>query len=457
MSAKRTVLGVQPDLTSKKSRIQEDYIYILYFHEEGPIGYAMYRIDVGAFSINENASNNAVAISPVLELPRAHYPRFMAAFAVGSRIFLIGGEIGIDVGGEIGIDDDDYDDRDKTTVRLSEMVYVCNTASALPLSFLHGTPMNGGKTCPTIIPVKKMIYVISELPTLYTYLDEDTTLFEVFVPNANEGKEKWSSLSNPPFYPSSCDDYGCGAWSWSHVSRIVSHAVVECKIFFCTTRKDHMYAFDLNCNTWERFDIYNPIGEVHFPFRDGAMSISDKSWAATGAYSESLVCTYDLTAEFGFVRKNVEDLEAITSPNPHLAYYVMDYQLLDLSNGWYCLLQFGTDDEHFRRGNQYIFASVLRLVKKRMDAVFFNDVYPWPCHCKPLTKDSCDVEKSIGQIEVFGATDLHNSLFSIGAKSFITYLVNASPYVARGLRVCLFILIFVKNDAKNFLFLFLLL
>ncbi|KAI8017658.1 hypothetical protein LOK49_LG04G00365 [Camellia lanceoleosa] len=164
-----------------------------------------------------------------------------------------------------------------------------------------------------------------------------------------------------------------------------------------------MYAFDLNCNTWEHFDIYNPIGEVHFPFRDGAKS--DKSWAATGAYSESLVCTYDLTAEFGFVRKNVEDLEAITSPNPHLAYYVMDYQLLDLSNGWYCLLQFGTDDEHFRRGNQYIFAS---------DTL-------------SLTKDSCDFEKSIGQIEVFGATDLHNSLFSIGAKSFMTDLVACFP------------------------------
>lgn len=427
MSTKKTVSGVPPDLTSKKSRIQEDSIYLLYFHEEGPVGYAMYRINVGAFSIDENASNNAVAISPVLELPRAHYPRFMAAFAVGSRIFLIGGEIGIDIGGEIGIDDDDYDDRDKPTVRLSEMVYVCNTASALPLSVLQGTPMNGGKTFPIIIPVNEMIYVISELPTLYTYLDKDTTLFEVFDPNANEGKGKWSSLSNPLFYPSSCDDYGCGAWSRSHVSRIVSHAVVECKIFFCTTRKDHMYAFDVNCNTWERFDIYNPIGEVHFPFRDGAMLISDKSWAATGAYSESLVCTYDLTAEFGFVRKNVEDLEAISSPNPHLAYYVMDYQLLDLSNGWYCLLQFGTDDEHFRRGNQYIFASVLRLVKKRMDDVFYNDVYPWPCHCKPLTKDSCDVEKSIGQIEVFGATDLHNSLFSIGAKSFMTDLVACFP------------------------------
>lgn len=90
MSTKRTVSGVPPDLTSKKSRIEEDSIYLLYFHEEGPVGYAMYRINVGAFSIDENASNNAVAISPVLELPRAHYPRFMAAFAVGSRIFLIG-------------------------------------------------------------------------------------------------------------------------------------------------------------------------------------------------------------------------------------------------------------------------------------------------------------------------------------------------------------------------------
>ncbi|KAI7987267.1 hypothetical protein LOK49_LG13G00078 [Camellia lanceoleosa] len=64
MSTKRTVSGVLPDLTSKKSRIEEDSIYFLYFHE-GPVGYDMYKIDVGAFSIDENASNNAVAISPV--------------------------------------------------------------------------------------------------------------------------------------------------------------------------------------------------------------------------------------------------------------------------------------------------------------------------------------------------------------------------------------------------------
>ncbi|KAI8017659.1 hypothetical protein LOK49_LG04G00364 [Camellia lanceoleosa] len=63
MSAKRTVSSVQPDLKSKKSRIQEDYIYILYFHEEGPIGYAMYKIDVSAFSIDENAKNNVRAIT----------------------------------------------------------------------------------------------------------------------------------------------------------------------------------------------------------------------------------------------------------------------------------------------------------------------------------------------------------------------------------------------------------
>ncbi|GMQ07526.1 hypothetical protein CsSME_00051680 [Camellia sinensis var. sinensis] len=213
MSTKRTVSCVQLDLTSKKSRIEEDSIYLLYFHEEGPVGY-----------VHENASNDAVAIGHVLELPRDHYPRFMAAFAVGSRIFLIGGEI--------GIDDDDYYHHDKSTVRLSEMVYVCNIASALLLSISQGTPMNDGKTFPTIIPVNEIIYVILELPTWYTYLDEDTTLLEVFDLNANEGKGKWSSLSNPQFYPSSCDDYGYGAWYWSHVSKIVSHVVVECHILF---------------------------------------------------------------------------------------------------------------------------------------------------------------------------------------------------------------------------------
>lgn len=72
---------------------------------------------------------------------------------------------------------------------------------------------------------------------------------------------------------------------------------------------------------------------------------------------------------------------------------------------------------------QYIKVYVFCLVKKCTDDAFFIEAHPWLGYCMLLNEDSCDVKKSIEQIEVFGATYLHNSMFALGAKNFHSFLV----------------------------------
>ncbi|KAI8562316.1 hypothetical protein RHMOL_Rhmol03G0027300 [Rhododendron molle] len=226
------------------------------------------------------------------------------------------------------------------------------------LSFHPPPPVQGGTRSLMAIHVHGMVPVgpvISHLLSLYTYYSEEEPLFEVFEPQGNEGEGKWSSLPRPPFYRhySYHESYDVNG-----AAMIVLHAVFDYHIFFINDKKDPVYAFN-----------------TRLPFREAVTLIFDHVWAAidTSLCRVSPISIFILTADFGLVGRDVEGLENHYTHKPPLAYGIY-YHLLDLGNGWVCLLKFGNDEEGFIEGKAYVSATVFRLVKKRTDKKPLHDI-----------------------------------------------------------------------------------
>lgn len=158
-------------LKRSRNEPENDVVYFLlgYYRGTGTVGYRMCKFDVSAIDESHNHHGNQSSsvvlppkpFTPVFELPRELYPECMGAFSLGSKIYLLGGEIPLPGSRHpCGL---------KHWLRLSEKVYVFDTDStASGSSFINllevGPPMNGGKTRPFPIHVDGKVYVISQLP-----------------------------------------------------------------------------------------------------------------------------------------------------------------------------------------------------------------------------------------------------------------------------------------------------
>ncbi|KAH7855106.1 hypothetical protein Vadar_021323 [Vaccinium darrowii] len=298
--------------------------------------------------------------------------------------------------------------------------------------------MGGGKKSPLAIQMNGLVYVISGLPC--SYYSEAGPLFEVFNPQGgNEGEGEWSSLPRPPFYPRSC-------YNLSEGKRIISHAVVGQLICFFTAKKPvsdmgvvAVYAFDVLSCHWEHLHEYKR-GFSKPPLRGAVMQVSDSAWVSRYINSRSPISTFDLSANFGMVGRGVEGLEYCRLRMPPRAYGI-SYNLLDMRNGWFCLLNFCTVNETMPpyalrvlgdmggiraldEGKKYISTNVFRLVKRRKDKVSFcesRESSHWLGRTlSPPSDVPRDVSKAVGEIQVYGAEELHSSLFAAGVESFNT-------------------------------------
>ncbi|XP_058205270.1 uncharacterized protein LOC131319146 [Rhododendron vialii] len=293
--------------------------------------------------------------------------------------------------------------------------------------------MEGGKRSPRAIHVNGMVYVISDIPSFYTCYSEEEPLFEVFDPLGNEGEGKWSSLPRPPFY---CRSSNHGSHEINGAGRIVSHAVVGHKILFFTTKQDPVNVFDVFYRRWMSLKVYNGRNTNRLPFRGAAMPIFDSAWAAIGTSlgCMSPISTFNLTADFGLVGRDVEGLENRYTHKPPLAYGIY-YRLLDMGNGWFCLLKFGNDEEGFIfvKGKAYVSATIFHLVKKRTDKVSFGESKYWlGQRLLPLLPPGVrmhDYSEVIGEIQVFGAEGLRNSLFAPGVENYNTTYATFGCFV----------------------------
>ncbi|KAH7855850.1 hypothetical protein Vadar_029641 [Vaccinium darrowii] len=440
MKRKRTIAGsLSPSSSSSSSKFDDCEIYLLYSLYDSPVRYVMYKLDTSAIGNDDDGGGNNLRripnCTPVFELPSEEYPRAMGSFALGSRIYLLGGEVerhrGVDIVCSGGRD----------TIYLSEKVYfydiAVSSSSSSPLSV--APPMGGGKKSPLAIQANGLVYVISDLPG--TYYSETEPLFEVFNPQGgNESEGEWSSLPRPPFYPRSC-------YNLSEGKRVLSHAVVGQLIYFFTAKKhlsykgvEAVYTFDVLSCHWEHLDYYKT-GNSKPPLRGAVMQVSDSAWAGLSSYPgdiRSPISTFDLSANFGVVGRGVEGLEFCCPRMPPQAYGI-SYHLLDMRNGWFCLLKFGTVNETMPpyalrvlgdmggiraldKRKKYISASVFRLVKRRKDKVSFcesRESGHWRGRTLLAPSDiPRDVSKAVGEIQVFGAEELRSSLFATGVESF---------------------------------------
>lgn len=84
----------------------------------------------------------------------------MGSFALGCRIYLLGGEVDSESG--------DY------TQIISNEVYFFDTAAAVSSSspLYVAPPMQGAKRSPLAIHVHGMVFVISDMPSLDTYYSD---------------------------------------------------------------------------------------------------------------------------------------------------------------------------------------------------------------------------------------------------------------------------------------------
>ncbi|KAF7146091.1 hypothetical protein RHSIM_Rhsim04G0245000 [Rhododendron simsii] len=395
-----TLLSPHPSSSSQTRSVHEsepgDFRVCLFFnHEEGPVGYSIYSVDVRDVGGYDGSQQDLQQpkLRPLIELASEVYPKGMGVFAVGSRIYLVGGEI--------------VPPRKKygKTHALTDSVYMIDTAAPLPLRVV--TPpqsrMNGGKTMPTVDHVNGLVYVLSCIPPFYTQFNKKNVFFESFDPNT----DKWSPLPNPPFF-NFVDDRAEGGL-------VVSHSVVGSTILFCTYLKNFVYAFHLELNTWESIEIGQEHWS-HFPFPSESVLLSDSVWAALGGRPLSSCC---LISELGFIQKEVDDLGIVLAPHPCLDYLVYCH-LLRSKNGWLCVVTFGLDDEHDNGGKPSVLATVFRLVKKRTDTAYFYEVFHWPAHRRypSLEEGVPNPEKVVGEIPVFGAVDLRCSMFNVEVNHF---------------------------------------
>ncbi|KAH7850646.1 hypothetical protein Vadar_000863 [Vaccinium darrowii] len=259
----------------------------------------------------------------------------------------------------------------------------------------------------SIVDVLRWLYMDHGMPdefeALVLLLDGDwheaEPLFEVFNPQGgNEGEGEWTSLPRPPFYPRSSD---AGGKEKHCAGRIISHAVVGLLICFFTSNKDYgtqeieaLYAFDvLSCHL-EHLNDYK-----------------------TGC------------------ERDVEGLESCSLCKPSLVYGIF-HHLLDTENGWFCLLQFGTDNEDLLKGKEHISATVFWLVKKHKDKVSLGRSSHWRLGrtLSPPLDAPRDVSKAVGEIQVFGAEELCSSLFAPGVESFNTFYAAVGFFTMK--KVC---------------------
>ncbi|XP_058205359.1 uncharacterized protein LOC131319216 isoform X1 [Rhododendron vialii] len=441
MSMKRDFVGSSsPSWKRTRFDFDDSEVYLLYNLHSGPVRYVMYKLHTSAIGNDDDKGNDSTRIpnlTTVFELPREKYPGSMGSFALGSRIYLLGGEVGLH--GEV-----DFVLQDgSNTQRISKNVYFFDTAAAIsaPSSLSVAPPMEGGKRLPRAIHVNGMVYVISDIPSFYTCYCEEEPLFEVFDPLGNEGEGKWSSLPRPPFY---CRSSNHGSHEINGAGRILSYAVVAHQIFFFTTKKDQVNVFDVYKRGWTSLKVYNGRNN-RLPFGKTVMPISDSVWAALGTSPcrMSPISTFNLTADFRLVGKEVEGLETIRfTHEPPLAYGIY-YHLLDMGNGLVCLLKFGNDEEGFMKGKAYVSATVFHLVKKCTDKVSFGESNYWlGQRLLPLLPPGVrmhDYSEVIGEIQVFGAEGLRSSLFAPGVENYNTTYAAVGSFVMgkEGRSLCL--------------------
>ncbi|KAH7854759.1 hypothetical protein Vadar_017487 [Vaccinium darrowii] len=442
MKSKRTDVGSlspPPSSPLSSSKFDDSEVYLLYTLFDGPVRYVMYKFDTSAIGNNDDEGGNNSRRIPncttVFELPSDEYPRAMGSFALGSRIYLLGGEVGLH---------HEVDFICLPTIRLSEKVYFYDTAvsssSSSPLSV--APPMGGGKKSPLAIQMNGLVYVISSLPNIGTFYSEEEPLFEVFNPQGgNEGEGEWSSLPRPPFYARSSNEGGGGSL------RIISHAVVGQLICFFTANRRFscegigaVYSFDVLSCHWEHLNNYKT--GIRSPTLMGeVMQVSDSAWA--GFFSSrgtirSPISTFDLSANFGVEGRGVEGLEDCRLRMP-LGAFDVSHHLLDMRNGWFCLLKIGTVNETMpphalwvlddmagiralHKVKKYISANVFRLVKRHKDKVSFCKSSHWLGRTLlPPPDVPGDVSEAVGEIQVFGAEELRSSLFTAGVESFNVY------------------------------------
>ncbi|KAF7151620.1 hypothetical protein RHSIM_Rhsim02G0133500 [Rhododendron simsii] len=381
-------------------------------HLEKPIAHEIYLIDVRDISCNSGSTSSSSTsevdndwtqqeiqnVTPAIELPSGKYPESMAFFNVGPRVYMVGGE---------RVTAPPHTRSEKNT-HLERCVYVCDTASPPPLSVVPACRMNGGKRFPFVSHVNGKFYVLSAHPTRSTRFTNKTPLFESFEPDAG----MWSVLPNPPFY-----DYGEYPYRGSP-GLVESNTVVRSKIFFYTTHKDFLYAFDTDRSEWETFNMSTYNWE-NFPFRSGApILIPDYGMWSTVGYP---LTAHALIPEKGFVSKGVEGLTALLNHHPSLSYSV-HLNVLDSKNGWFCLLKSGCHAHSYAGGKPSLLASVFRLVENRKDKVAAFEVYRFPSHDKfPALEKGArppDYERIVGETSVLAAADLRCSLFKVESKYF---------------------------------------
>lgn len=382
-------------------------VCLIISHLEKPIAYEIYLIDVRDIGCNSGSSTShddndwtkqqIQNLTPAIELPSDKYSKSMGFFNVGSRVYMVGGE---------RVTASPHT-RSENDTHLDCSVYVCDTASPPPLSVMPARRMNGGKRFPFVSRVNGKFYVLSAHPTRSTHFTNKTSLFESFEPDA----EMWSALPNPPFY-----DYGeypyCGS-----PGVVKSNTVVCSKIFFYTTHKDRLYAFNTDCSEWETFNM-STYQWPDFPFRNGSpISIPDYSMWSTVGYP---LTAHALIPEKGFVSKGVEGLTTLLNHHPSISYLV-DFHVLDSKNGWFCLLKSGCHAHSYAGGKPSLLACVFRLVENRKDKVPAFEIYRFPSHDMfPALGEGAhpDHERIVGETSVLAATDLRCSLFKVESKHF---------------------------------------
>ncbi|KAH7853645.1 hypothetical protein Vadar_005055 [Vaccinium darrowii] len=424
MKRKRTDVGSLSLSSSSSSKFDDSEIYLLYSLYCSPVRYVMYKLDTSAIGNDDDGGGNDLRRIPnctaVFDLPSEDYHCAMGSFALGSRIYLLRGE----VERHCGVDIVCLGGRD--AIRLSEKVYFYDTAvsssSSSPLSV--APPMGGGKKSPLAIRANGLAP------------GHSSKWFGI-----RHFRPAWHLLQ-PPFYPRSSDNLSEG-------KRVLSHAVVGQLICFFTAKKhlsykgvEAVYAFDVLSCHWEHLHDFKT-GNSKPPLRGAVMQVSDSAWAGLSSYrgaSRSPISTFDLSANFGVVGRGVEGLEFCLIRMPPRAYDI-SYHLLDMRNGWFCLLNFGTVNETMppyalrvlgdiggiralHEGKKYISANVFRLVKRRKDKVSFcesRESGHWRGQTLlPPSDVPRDVSKAVGEIQVFGAEELRSSLFAAGVKSFNT-------------------------------------
>ncbi|XP_059644347.1 uncharacterized protein LOC132286095 [Cornus florida] len=298
-----------------------------------PFVYDIYKIPVPVDDESCQPMSSSSLKTPVLSLSKDEYPSGMGFFSVGSKIFMIGGEI--------------YKDYWTT---LNKDVYIYDTCTCV-VEKSPSAGMQVGKIYPRAMgPLHGKFYVSSH----------KLSDFELYDPQL----QSWSLLPRPPV--PSADHSRTGF-------HIVQHAIVDHNILISTST-GHVYVFDSIAQVWSKLepDVVNGGGYIlRLPFigEGGAEFVDDGVWLALVSrdYGSGRFPLYF----FGFDASNNQFVRGSKVGNlppvpPALMRFDIATFVVGLGNNRFLILRSGVDHDPFAfeygcSPNHHVIINVFRL------------------------------------------------------------------------------------------------